>query len=185
MAETSSAAAAAQTDAEREEALDRMLTRLALAEDARLAPLLARVLPYAITSLASATASVRKLVMEILSHINKRVKHRPEISLPMLDLWRIYTESTSSTIVRNFCIVYIEMAFERLLSEDKGSIAPDLLINISNVTEQHQGIILRLVVKLGILNVIEAMQLAPEIVYPLYLAAASDRYFFGIMFTIR
>ncbi len=55
--------------------------------------------------------------MEILSHINKRVKHRPEISLPMLDLWRIYTESTSSTIVRNFCIVYIEMAFERLLSE--------------------------------------------------------------------
>lgn len=26
------------------------------------------------------------------------------------------------------------------------------------------------------LNVIEAMQLAPEIVYPLYLAAASDRY---------
>uniref|UniRef100_A0A0E0RDF1 Proteasome component Ecm29 N-terminal domain-containing protein n=1 Tax=Oryza rufipogon TaxID=4529 RepID=A0A0E0RDF1_ORYRU len=86
-------------------------------------------------------------VMEILSHINKRVKHRPEISLPMLDLWRIYTESTSSTIVRNFCIVYIEMAFERLLSEDKGSIAPDLLINISNVTEQHQGIILRLVVK--------------------------------------
>uniref|UniRef100_A0A0E0RDF3 Proteasome component Ecm29 N-terminal domain-containing protein n=1 Tax=Oryza rufipogon TaxID=4529 RepID=A0A0E0RDF3_ORYRU len=151
MAETSSpaaaAAAAAQTDAEREEALDRMLTRLALAEDARLAPLLARVLPYAITSLASPAASVRKLVMEILSHINKRVKHRPEISLPMLDLWRIYTESTSSTIVRNFCIVYIEMAFERLLSEDKGSIAPDLLINISNVTEQHQGIILRLVVK--------------------------------------
>lgn len=67
MAETSSpaaaAAAAAQTDAEREEALDRMLTRLALAEDARLAPLLARVLPYAITSLASATASVRKLVI--------------------------------------------------------------------------------------------------------------------------
>uniref|UniRef100_A0A0E0MJD0 Uncharacterized protein n=1 Tax=Oryza punctata TaxID=4537 RepID=A0A0E0MJD0_ORYPU len=253
MAEASSpaaAAAAAQTDAEREEALDRMLTRLALAEDARLAPLLARVLPYAITSLASPAASVRKLVMEILSHINKRVKHRPEISLPMLDLWRIYTESTSSTIVRNFCIVYIEMAFERLLSEDKGSIAPDLLINISNVTEQHQGIILRLVLKaigecnthkvgdnvaskyqsisgsndglvfadfcfhtvlyqtppqgvgcpaglsvaqsdrvtgkqplkgdtltsrkLGILNVIEAMQLAPEIVYPLYLAAASD-----------
>jgi proteasome component ECM29 len=56
-------------------------------------------------------------VMEILSHINKRVKHRPEIPLPMLDLWNIYTGSTSSTIVRNFCIVYIEMAFERLPTE--------------------------------------------------------------------
>ena len=55
--------------------------------------------------------------MEILSHINKRVKHRPEIPLPMLDLWKIYTESASSTIVRNFCVVYIEMAFERLPTE--------------------------------------------------------------------
>jgi hypothetical protein len=65
MAQPSALAAAAtagQTDAEREEALDRMLTRLALADDARLAPLLARVLPYAITSLASSAAPVRKLV---------------------------------------------------------------------------------------------------------------------------
>jgi proteasome component ECM29 len=44
------------------DALDRMLTRLALADDARLAPVLARVLPYAVTSLASAAPAVRKLV---------------------------------------------------------------------------------------------------------------------------
>jgi hypothetical protein len=30
--------------------------------------------------------------------------------------------------------------------------------------------------QLGILNVIEAMNFAPEIVYPLYLSASSDRY---------
>ncbi|XP_066339222.1 uncharacterized protein [Miscanthus floridulus] len=255
MAEPSASSAAAtaaaeQTDAERMDALDRMLMRLALADDARLAPVLARVLPYAVTSLASPAPAVRKLVMEILSHINKRVKHRPEISLPMLELWKIYTESTSATMVRNFCIVYIEMAFERLPTEEKGNIAPDLLINISNVPAQHQGIILRLVTKaigecnthkvdetiaskyrvitetkdglvfaefcfhtllyqappqgtgcpaglsvaqservtgkqplkidvlasrkLGILNVIEAMNFAPEIVYPLYLSASSD-----------
>ncbi|PAN41168.1 hypothetical protein PAHAL_8G022100 [Panicum hallii] len=252
MAEQPAPAAASteQTDAERLDSLDRMLTRLALADDARLAAVLARVLPYAITSLASPAPAVRKLVMEILSHINKRVKHRPEISLPMLDLWKIYTESASSTIVRNFCVVYIEMAFERLPTEEKGNIAPDFLTNISNVPAQHQGIILRLVTKaigecsihkvddtiaskyraitesndglvfadfcfhtllyqtppqgigcpsglsvaqsdrvtgklplkgdilasrkLGILNVIEAMNFAPEIVYPLYLSAASD-----------
>ncbi|CAN6357538.1 unnamed protein product [Urochloa humidicola] len=243
-------AAPEQTDADKLDALDRMLTRLALADDARLAPVLARVLPYAITSLASPAPAVRKLVMEILSHINKRVKHRPEISLPTLDLWTIYTESTSSAIVRNFCIVYIEMAFERLPTEEKGNIAPDFLTNISTVPAQHQGIILRLVTKaigecnihkvddtiaakyraitesndglvfsdfcfhtllyqtppqgigcpaglsvaqadrvtgklplkgdilasrkLGILNVIEAMNFAPEVVYPLYVSAASD-----------
>ncbi|OEL19793.1 Proteasome-associated protein ECM29-like protein [Dichanthelium oligosanthes] len=255
-APSAAAATAEQTDAERLDALDRMLTRLALADDARLAPVLARVLPYAITSLASPAPPVRKLVMEILSHINKRVKHRPEISLPMMDLWNIYTESASSTIVRNFCIVYIEMAFERLPTEEKGKIAPDFLTNISNVPAQHQGIILRLVTKaisecnihkvddtiaskyraitdsndglvfadfcfhtllyqappqgigcpaglsvaqsdrvsgklplkgdilasrkLGILNVIEAMNFAPEIVYPLYLSAASDSLYLNI-----
>ncbi|CAO2140782.1 unnamed protein product [Urochloa humidicola] len=249
-APSAAAAAPGQTDAERLDALDRMLTRLALADDARLAPVLARVLPYAITSLVSPAPAVRKLVMEILSHINKRVKHRPEISLPTLDLWTIYTESTSSAIVRNFCIVYIEMAFERLPTEEKGNIAPVFLTNISTVPAQHQGIILRLVTKaigecyihkvddttaakyraitesndglvfsdfcfhtllyqtppqgigcpaglsvaqadrvtgklplkgdilasrkLGILNVIEAMNFAPEVVYPLYLSAGSD-----------
>ena len=55
-------AAAEQSDAERLDALDRMLTRLALADDARLAPVLLRVLPYAITSLASPAPAVRKLV---------------------------------------------------------------------------------------------------------------------------
>jgi len=55
-------APAEQSDAERLDALDRMLTRLALADDARLAPVLLRVLPYAITSLASPAPAVRKLV---------------------------------------------------------------------------------------------------------------------------
>lgn len=32
-----------------------------------------------------------------------------------------------------------------------------------------------LLVQLGILNVIQAMELAPELVYPLYIAASVDR----------
>uniref|UniRef100_A0A0E0J6Q1 Uncharacterized protein n=1 Tax=Oryza nivara TaxID=4536 RepID=A0A0E0J6Q1_ORYNI len=241
------AAAAGQTHAGRVDALERMLTRLALTEDS-VASLLCRFLPYTTISLVSPGASVRELLMENGSLFDKLVKQRPDISM-MMDLWRIYTESTS-TVVQNYCIVYVEMGFERLLSEDKGSIAPDLLINISNVPEQHQGIILRLVLKaigewdthkvdqtvaskyksisasndglvfadfclhmilyqtppqgircpaglsvaqsdrvtgnlplkgdtlasrkLGILDVIETMQFKLEIVYPLYLAAASD-----------
>ena len=61
-ASSAAAATAEQTDAERMDALDRMLMRLALADDARLAPVLARVLPYAVTSLASPAPAVRKLV---------------------------------------------------------------------------------------------------------------------------
>ncbi|OAY68778.1 Proteasome-associated protein ECM [Ananas comosus] len=247
---SSTGAAAAKAEEERAEVLDRMLTRLALADDDKLEPALAKILPYSIASLSSPSPSIRKMVMEILTHINKRVKHRLEIRLPFLELWKIYNEASSSPMVRNFCIVYIEMSFDRLPNEDKANMAPDLLVNVANIPPQHQGIILRIVAKmigdchssridesvaakyraigdskdgqvfsefclhtvlyqtpstgvgcpaglsvaqsdrvtgklplkgdmltkrkLGILNIIEAMQLAPELVYPLYLAAASD-----------
>ncbi|CAL9127672.1 unnamed protein product [Musa textilis] len=243
-------AAAAPSDVEREDMLDRMLTRLALADDDKLEPLLAKILPYSISSLASPSPSIRKSVLEILSHVNKRVKNHPDIALPFLDLWRIYNENNASPMVRNFCIVYIQMSFERLDGEDKAARAPDLLVNIAKGPPQHQEIILRIVAqvigencssqvnekvgamyraignsedgqvflefclhtllyqppspgngcpaglsiaqsdrvtgklplkgdmlmlrKLGMLNVIEAMQLATELVYPLYLVAASD-----------
>ncbi|KAK7856729.1 proteasome adapter and scaffold protein ecm29 [Quercus suber] len=153
-------------------------------------------------------------------------------------------------MVRNFCIVYIEMAFERVQAKQKEELAPMLLVNISKLPLQHQEIILRiatkvigechssqiddevtakyrsindsqdrelfiefclhtvlyqppsqsggcppglsiaqanrvsgkhqlksdmlLMTKLGILNVIEAMEFAPELVYPIYVAACVD-----------
>ena len=52
--------------------------------------------------------------MEILSHVNKRVKHQMDIGLPLLELRKMYREESASPMVRNFCIVYIEMAFQRL-----------------------------------------------------------------------
>jgi hypothetical protein len=53
-------------------------------------------------------------VLEILSHVNKRVKYQHEIGLPLQELWKLYTEANATAIVKNFCIVYIEMAFERV-----------------------------------------------------------------------
>ncbi|XP_020242083.1 proteasome-associated protein ECM29 homolog isoform X2 [Asparagus officinalis] len=247
MADASSSSLS-QSDAQIEETLDRMLTRLALADDSNLSSLLPKILPYSISSLSSPSQSIRKLVLEILSHVNKRVKHRPEIGLPFSEIWRVYSEPNAVSMVRNFCIVYIEMAFERLPKEVKEESAPELLVGLGKRPQQHQDIILRIVAKvigechssriaeniagkyrtisnhnegklflefcyhtilyqpidakllaglsvvqsnrvtgklplkgdtlltrkLGILNVVEAMQFPPERVYPLYLAAASD-----------
>lgn len=53
-------------------------------------------------------------MIEILGHVNKRVKHQLEIGLPLSELWQMYQEPDGAPIVKNFCIVYIEMAFERL-----------------------------------------------------------------------
>ncbi|CAA7406117.1 unnamed protein product [Spirodela intermedia] len=239
-----------QSDDEREEMLDRMLTGLALADDSKLKILLSKILPYSISSLASPSPSIRKLVMEILSHVNKRVKHQLEIQLPLLELWAMYREDNAVPIVRNFCIVYIEMAFDRLPLEEKANLAPEFVTNIKKLPSQHQDILLRNVLKvvgechsaridetignkyklivdegdrqvfvdfclwtllyqppslgtgcslglspaqsdrvtgklplkgdllimrkIGILNVIDALNLHPDVVYPLYLAACSD-----------
>lgn len=49
--------------------------------------------------------------------MNKRVKNQLQIGLPLSDLRKLYVESSSSPMVRNFSIVYIEMAIDRVQSE--------------------------------------------------------------------
>ncbi|KAJ0797429.1 putative proteasome component Ecm29 [Helianthus annuus] len=56
-------------------------------------------------------------VMEILSHVNKRVKHQQQIGLPLEELWHLYIENNAALMVINFCIVYVEMAFDLVIKE--------------------------------------------------------------------
>ncbi|XP_024047567.1 proteasome-associated protein ECM29 homolog isoform X4 [Citrus clementina] len=249
MADSSSSST---SEYEKEELLDRMLTRLALCDDSKLEALLSKLLPLAISSLSAHSTLVRNKVLEILSHVNKRVKHQLEIRLPLAELWKVYTEPHAASMVKNFCIVYIEMAFDRASFKEKEDMGPVLIANVSKLPQQHQDIILRiaarvigechasgidnevapkyrsisgsqdrelfiefcrhtmlyqmppqgsggsppglsvvqanrvigknplksdviLTMKLGILNVIEAMELTPELVYPIYLSACVDR----------
>ncbi|KAJ8543860.1 hypothetical protein K7X08_025478 [Anisodus acutangulus] len=241
---------AGKSDGEKEELLDRMLTRLALCDDSKLQDLLIKLLPLSIASLSSNDPLVRNKVLEILSHVNKRVKHQHDIGLPLSDLWQLYMESNAPSMVRNFCIMYVEMAVERARKEDKENMAPNFLANISKLPLQHQEILLRVItkvigechsakisdevaakyrssgdlpdhkillefclhtvlyqptsqsgacpaglsitqcdrvtgkqqltsdylrnVKLGILNIVQAMELPTELVYPLYVAASAD-----------
>jgi proteasome component ECM29 len=46
--------------------------------------------------------------------VNKRVKLQSDIGLPLTELWKLYSESGAAPMIRNFCIVYIEMAFQRV-----------------------------------------------------------------------
>ncbi|KAM0057039.1 putative armadillo-like helical, proteasome component Ecm29 [Helianthus debilis subsp. tardiflorus] len=232
--------------------LDRMLTRLALCDEPKLENLLSKLLPLTISSLSRSSSAVRTKVMEILSHVNKRVKHQQHIGLPLEELWQLYMENNAALMVRNFCIVYVEMAFDRVTKEKKENIAPTMIANISELPSQHQDIILRMVLKvigechssqisdeiaakyrlinepqdkemfvefclhmllyqppsasggsppglsvsqsnrvmgktplshdmllirkLGLLNVVDVMELPVELVYPLYVAACADRH---------
>ncbi|KAL9272177.1 Proteasome adapter and scaffold protein ECM29-like protein [Drosera capensis] len=139
--------AAAKSDEDRLESLDRLLTRLALCDDSKLEPLLAKLLPFTISSLSSPSVSVRNKVLEILSHVNKRVKHEPQIGLPLSELWSMYMDVNAAPMVKNFCIVYIEMAFDRSDIMLRKNMAPDLLAHVSKLPLQHQDIILRMTMK--------------------------------------
>lgn len=78
---SSSSSALSQSDAQREETLDRMLTRLALADDSVLESILPKILPYSISSLASPSQSIRKLVSNVLGFYPKPVPFAPYFEL--------------------------------------------------------------------------------------------------------
>lgn len=64
--------------------LDRVLMRLASADsDQALSLAVQKFLPPSLLKLSSSAEGVRKKVMELLVHINKRVKNNPNIQLPM------------------------------------------------------------------------------------------------------
>ena len=52
-------------------------------------------------------------VLEILSHVNKRIKGHEAIQLPLQDLLQLALDPQSAPLVRNFGLVYAEMACER------------------------------------------------------------------------
>jgi hypothetical protein len=66
-------------------------------------------------------------VLEILSHINKRVKGHDTISLPLVDLVSLYADTTN-TMVRNFAIVYVEMGYNRCAPPSALAVAVSMVI---------------------------------------------------------
>ncbi|CAI7781424.1 unnamed protein product [Closterium sp. NIES-53] len=146
--------------------LDRLLTRLALTEDAKLEKVLSKLLPLAISRLASPHEASRKKVMEMLAHINKRVRGASAIHLPLSDLLALYCSatatppapspsSTSTTttpapllpaphpLTASFALVYTDMAFQRATPEEQAAAVPVLLRGIASRAAAHQDMLLR------------------------------------------
>lgn len=75
--------------------------------------------------------------MEILTHVNKRLKSRPAVQLPVENLFTQY-QTTSSAFLHNFSIIYISMGFPRLSVERQTELAPALLNCLESKPENHQ-----------------------------------------------
>ncbi|KAF9547279.1 hypothetical protein EC957_008628 [Mortierella hygrophila] len=96
------------------ELLDNVELRFALAEtDPQLEKTLNTFLCPVLLKLASPAENVRAKVVSILTHINKRVRPKPAIKLPVMPLLQQFS-TNSSVLVKNFSLIYIEMGYERL-----------------------------------------------------------------------
>lgn len=101
--------------------------RIALAEsDMKLEGLLKTYLSPLLLKLSSEHVSVRNKVIGVCQHVNRRLKLSTGISLPLRPLLKQFSESESS-LVKQFDIIYIQQALERLPMEEGISILPELL----------------------------------------------------------
>ncbi|DBB07277.1 TPA: hypothetical protein ACH3X3_008782 [Trebouxia sp. C0006] len=128
------------------DSLDRVLTRLATTEETNLEKVLSRLLPVVLGQLKSPHEITKKKVLEMLSHVNKRVRGHDQIKLPLDALLDLYLTDASAPLVKNFAIVYIEMAMERSTEDQQAAAVAKLLLNISRQSGQHQHTLLRLAI---------------------------------------
>ncbi|CAH2107601.1 unnamed protein product [Euphydryas editha] len=129
--------------------LDRVFLRLGNANtDEQLENCLNRFLPPVILKLSSPHEQIRTKVMELLIHVNKRVKCRNEVQLPVETLLQLYSDPKANSFIINFTIIYITMGFPRLPRDKQLSLTPSLLEAIENKPAAHQDGILMLVMPL-------------------------------------
>ncbi|KAG0252530.1 hypothetical protein DFQ27_008011 [Actinomortierella ambigua] len=127
------------------ELLENVELRFALAEtDAQLERTLTTFLCPVLLKLASDQEVVRNKVIGILTHINKRIRSKPEIKLPLPGLLQQFTDSPS-VLVRNFSLMYIEMGFPRITQEEKSGHLPRLVKGISKRPAAQQVTLLHII----------------------------------------
>ena len=76
--------------------------------------------------------------MEILSHINKRIRDQNHIALPLEDLVDLFVDPSSAGLVKNFALVYTEMAFDRASPAAREKVVGKMLTGISARATNHQ-----------------------------------------------
>ncbi|XP_045070407.1 proteasome adapter and scaffold protein ECM29 isoform X1 [Coregonus clupeaformis] len=134
--------------------LERVFLRLGHAEtDDQLQDIISKFLPPVLLKLSSVQEGVRKKVMELLVHLNKRIKSRPLIQLPVETLLVQYQDPAAASFVtnggfslQNFTIIYIKMGYPRLEVGKQCELAPTLLTAMEGKPEPQQDSLMHLLI---------------------------------------
>ncbi|XP_061108083.1 proteasome adapter and scaffold protein ECM29 isoform X2 [Conger conger] len=127
--------------------LERVFLRLGHAEtDDQLQDIISKFLPPVLLKLSSTQEGVRKKVMELLVHLNKRIKSRPKIQLPVETLLVQYQDPSAASFVTNFTIIYIKMGYPRLEVQKQCELAPTLLTAMEGKPQPQQDGLMHLLI---------------------------------------
>ena len=138
--------------------LERVFLRLGSADtDQQLQAAINKFLSPVLLKLNSQNEGVRKKVMELLVHINKRIKNNANIQLPVESLLLQYQDPAATSFVINFTVIYLRMGFPRLSLERQAELVPSVLAGLESKPSSHQdSLLLMLMPVLG-----EVARLAP------------------------
>ncbi|KAK3507508.1 hypothetical protein QTP70_027439 [Hemibagrus guttatus] len=127
--------------------LERVFLRLGHADtDEQLQDVISKFLPPVLLKLSSAQEGVRKKVMELLVHVNKRIKSRPKIQLPVETLLVQYQDPAAVSFITNFTIIYIKLGYPRLEVSKQCELAPTLLTAMEGKPEPQQDSLMHLLI---------------------------------------
>ncbi|KAL1116553.1 hypothetical protein AAG570_005025 [Ranatra chinensis] len=119
--------------------LERVFLRVGSADtDEQLENAVSKFLPPVLLKLSSPNEAVRNKVMDLLAHVNKRVKNRSTIQLPVEALLVQYQDPAASAFITNFTIIYIRLGFPRLAHDKQAQLLPTLIHATNRKPVQHQ-----------------------------------------------
>ncbi len=131
--ESASSTTAAAAEAADIDQLDRVLHRLVVADDAKLSSVLDILLPKLVRKLNGTAPRVRAKVIDVLSHVSKRVRPNPSIVLPCASLLAVCKEVPASSFAFNFSLSFLEVGVPRLGPAAQGKVALQIASGISRL----------------------------------------------------
>ena len=96
---------------------------------------------------AADVAELRPKALEILGHVNKRVKPQPSIPVPVQQVLDAFQDADpkSKAVSMNLLLVYLKMGIERLEgAQERGRIAPELLKRLAQRPLPQQASLLQI-----------------------------------------
>lgn len=129
------------------ELLERVFMRLGNAgTDHQLEEFMKKFLTPVLLKLASRNEDVKKKVLELLAQINRILKSRECVQLPMEELFLQYQDPKCTMFVRNFTIIYLKMGYPRLNPDNQLMYLPRLFSSMQGKPQPQQMCLLQLAI---------------------------------------